>query len=118
MASTVGSAADRNARRSCCRRTTASDLELRRTEWRTDHLEREVVGRFADAVEAGDVDAMVPLLTDDAWLTMPRERTNIRAAARSARSRRGREVARGELRLVQAARLASPHARVTFRLPN
>ncbi|WP_433218185.1 RNA polymerase subunit sigma-70 [Dactylosporangium sp. CS-047395] len=28
-------------------------------------------GRFADALEAGDVDAMVALLTDDAWLTMP-----------------------------------------------
>jgi RNA polymerase sigma-70 factor (TIGR02960 family) len=34
-------------------------------------LERDVVGGFADAVEAGDVDAMVALLTDDAWLTMP-----------------------------------------------
>jgi len=33
--------------------------------------EREIVGRFADAVEAGDVDGMVALLTDDAWLTMP-----------------------------------------------
>ena len=34
-------------------------------------LERDVVRGFADAVEAGDVDAMVALLTDDAWLTMP-----------------------------------------------
>jgi len=34
-------------------------------------LERDVVGRFADAVEAGNVDAMVALLTDDAWVTMP-----------------------------------------------
>ena len=34
-------------------------------------LERDVVGRFAEAVEDGDVDAMVALLTDDAWLTMP-----------------------------------------------
>jgi RNA polymerase sigma-70 factor (TIGR02960 family) len=34
-------------------------------------LEREVVGRFADTVEAGDIDGMVALLTDDAWLTMP-----------------------------------------------
>jgi RNA polymerase sigma-70 factor (TIGR02960 family) len=33
--------------------------------------EREVVGRFADAFESGDVDAIVALLTDDAWLTMP-----------------------------------------------
>jgi RNA polymerase sigma-70 factor (ECF subfamily) len=33
--------------------------------------ERQLVGRFADAVEDGDVDAMVSLLTDDAWVTMP-----------------------------------------------
>ena len=33
--------------------------------------ERDVAGRFAEAVEAGDIDAVVALLTDDAWLTMP-----------------------------------------------
>ena len=33
--------------------------------------ERELVGHFADAVESGDVDRVVSLLTDDAWLTMP-----------------------------------------------
>jgi RNA polymerase sigma-70 factor (ECF subfamily) len=33
--------------------------------------ERELVGRFASAVESGDVDGVVTLLTDDAWLTMP-----------------------------------------------
>ena len=33
--------------------------------------ERELVGRFATAVEGGDVDEVVALLTDDAWLTMP-----------------------------------------------
>jgi RNA polymerase sigma-70 factor (ECF subfamily) len=33
--------------------------------------ERRLVGRFADAVESGDVDGMVALLTDDAWLRMP-----------------------------------------------
>jgi len=33
--------------------------------------ERELAGRFAEAVERGDVDAVVSLLTDDAWLTMP-----------------------------------------------
>ena len=33
--------------------------------------ERELVGRFADAVERGDVDSVVSTLTDDAWLTMP-----------------------------------------------
>ena len=34
-------------------------------------LERELVGRFVDAFESGDVDSVVALLTDDAWLTMP-----------------------------------------------
>jgi RNA polymerase sigma-70 factor (ECF subfamily) len=34
-------------------------------------LEREIVGRFAEHVEAGDIDGIVALLTDDAWLTMP-----------------------------------------------
>jgi RNA polymerase sigma-70 factor (ECF subfamily) len=34
-------------------------------------LERDLVGRFAETVEAGDIDRMVELLTDDAWVTMP-----------------------------------------------
>jgi RNA polymerase sigma-70 factor (ECF subfamily) len=33
--------------------------------------ERELVGRFTEAVESGDVDGIVALLTEDAWLTMP-----------------------------------------------
>jgi RNA polymerase sigma-70 factor (TIGR02960 family) len=33
--------------------------------------ERELVGRFADAVESGDVDDVIAMLTDDALLTMP-----------------------------------------------
>ena len=35
--------------------------------------ERELVGRFADAFENGQVDQIVALLTDDAWVTMPPE---------------------------------------------
>jgi RNA polymerase sigma-70 factor (TIGR02960 family) len=35
--------------------------------------EHEVVGRFVTALENGDIDAVVALLTDDAWLTMPPE---------------------------------------------
>jgi RNA polymerase sigma-70 factor (TIGR02960 family) len=34
-------------------------------------LERDLVGRFAETVEAGDIDGMVALLTDDARVTMP-----------------------------------------------
>jgi RNA polymerase sigma-70 factor (TIGR02960 family) len=33
--------------------------------------ERELVGRFVDAVERGDIDGVVSMLTADAWLTMP-----------------------------------------------
>jgi RNA polymerase sigma-70 factor (TIGR02960 family) len=33
--------------------------------------ERQLVGRFADAVEGGDIDDIVTLLTDEALLTMP-----------------------------------------------
>jgi RNA polymerase sigma-70 factor (TIGR02960 family) len=33
--------------------------------------ERELVGRFAAAVEHGDTAGVISLLTDDAWLTMP-----------------------------------------------
>jgi len=35
--------------------------------------ERELVGRFVDAFESADVERVVALLTDDAWLTMPPE---------------------------------------------
>jgi RNA polymerase sigma-70 factor (TIGR02960 family) len=35
--------------------------------------ERQLVGRFADAFQSGDIDGMVSLLTDDALLTMPPE---------------------------------------------
>ena len=34
-------------------------------------LERDIVGRFAETVEHGDIDGIVALLTDEAWLTMP-----------------------------------------------
>jgi RNA polymerase sigma-70 factor (ECF subfamily) len=33
--------------------------------------ERELANRFADAFEQGDMDRVVALLTDDAWVTMP-----------------------------------------------
>jgi RNA polymerase sigma-70 factor (ECF subfamily) len=58
-------------------------------------LERELVGRFADSLEAGDVDGMVALLADDAWLTMPplphayQGPGSIGAFMRSAQERRG-----------------------------
>jgi RNA polymerase sigma-70 factor (ECF subfamily) len=58
-------------------------------------LEREIVGRFAETVENGDIDGMVALLTDDASLTMPplphvyQGREAIRAFLLGAEQRRG-----------------------------
>jgi RNA polymerase sigma-70 factor (TIGR02960 family) len=64
-------------------------------------LERDVVGRFAEAVEAGDVDGMVAVLTDDAWLTMPPEPSEYRGHSAIGTFLRAREVERGApLRLV------------------
>ena len=64
-------------------------------------LEREVVGRFADAVEAGDVDGMVALLTDDAWLTMPPTPLEYQGRSAIGAFLRYRELERGApLRLV------------------
>ena len=63
-------------------------------------LERDLVGLFADAVEAGDIDGMVALLTDDAWLTMPPEPHEYQGRAAIGLFLRGREVRRGRLRLV------------------
>jgi RNA polymerase sigma-70 factor (TIGR02960 family) len=42
-----------------------------RTARPSSQRERELVGRFAEAFQNGDVDGVVALLTDDAWLTMP-----------------------------------------------
>lgn len=63
--------------------------------------ERELVGRFAAAVERGDTAGIVSLLTDDAWLTMPPEPYAYQGAEAIARFLRDREVRRGaSLRLV------------------
>jgi RNA polymerase sigma-70 factor (TIGR02960 family) len=47
--------------------------------------EREVVARFAEAFESGDVGGVVSLLTDDAWLTMPPEPLEYQGPAAIAR---------------------------------
>jgi RNA polymerase sigma-70 factor (TIGR02960 family) len=60
-------------------------------------LERDVVGRFADAVEAGDVDGMVALLTGDAWVTMPPEPWAYQGTTAIGAFLRDREARRGAL---------------------
>jgi RNA polymerase sigma-70 factor (TIGR02960 family) len=64
--------------------------------------ERELVGRFARAVEAGDVEAVVSLLTDDAWVTMPPQPYEYQGHAAIAAFLEDRASARGgrALRLV------------------
>jgi RNA polymerase sigma-70 factor (TIGR02960 family) len=63
--------------------------------------ERDVVGRLADALEAGDIDAVVALLTDDAWMTMPPEPHEYQGPSAIGAFLRHREAWRGgPLRLV------------------
>jgi RNA polymerase sigma-70 factor (TIGR02960 family) len=63
--------------------------------------ERELVGRFAEAVESGDVDGVVSLLTDDAWLTMPPQPFEYQGHAAIAGFLHDRAALRGQpLRLV------------------
>jgi RNA polymerase sigma-70 factor (ECF subfamily) len=65
----------------------------------SSRLERDIIDRFADTVEAGDIDGMVALLTDNAWLTMPPEPYEYQGANAIGMFLRGREVARGRLLL-------------------
>jgi RNA polymerase sigma-70 factor, ECF subfamily len=57
--------------------------------------ERELVGQFATAVESGDVDGVVTLLTDDAWLTMPPQPFQYQGHAAIASFLRDRAALRG-----------------------
>ena len=63
-------------------------------------LERDIVGRFADAIESGDTDGVVALLTDDAWLTMPPEPYEYQGPSTIGAFLRDRTARRGSPRLV------------------
>ena len=63
--------------------------------------ERELVDRFATAVERGDVDAVVSLLADDAWVRMPPQPYEYQGHTAVAAFLRDRAIRRGApLRLV------------------
>jgi RNA polymerase sigma-70 factor (TIGR02960 family) len=63
--------------------------------------ERQLVGRFVDAVERGDIDGLVSMLTADAWLTMPPQPYEYQGPAAIAGFLRDRAHVRGvPLRLV------------------
>jgi RNA polymerase sigma-70 factor (TIGR02960 family) len=62
--------------------------------------ERELAGQFATALERGDTDGIVSLLTDDAWLTMPPQPYEYQGARAIAAFLHDREARRGRMRLV------------------
>src|SRR5690348_14448943 len=57
--------------------------------------ERQLAGRFAAAVETSDIDAVLDLLTSDAWLTMPPEPYEYQGRAAIARFLHHRASLRG-----------------------
>ena len=95
-------------------------------------LERDVIGRFADAIETGDIDAVVALLTEDAWLTMPpepyeyqgptvigaflRDRTDRRGAPRLVPTRANRQPAFGCYFPTPQTEIARPYALLVLTL--
>jgi RNA polymerase sigma-70 factor (TIGR02960 family) len=62
--------------------------------------ERDTVGRFADAIQTGDIDGIVALLTEDAWLTMPPEPYEYQGPARIGAFLQERTITRGSPLLV------------------
>ena len=80
--------------------------------------ERHIVGRLADAFEAGDIDGVVALLTDDAWLTMPPEPYEYQGRAVIGAFLSDRAVRRGApLRLVPTRANGQPASAVTSSPP-
>jgi RNA polymerase sigma-70 factor (ECF subfamily) len=81
--------------------------------------EREVVGRFADAIETGDVDGVLALLTDDAWLTMPPQPHEYQGAAAIGHFLHDRAASRGApLRLVPTRANGQPAFGCYFPCPH
>jgi RNA polymerase sigma-70 factor (ECF subfamily) len=80
-------------------------------------LERDIVGRFADAIETGDVDAVVALLTEDAWLTMPPEPYEYQGRGAIGAFLRDRALRRGAPLLVPTRANTQPAFGVYFPSP-
>jgi RNA polymerase sigma-70 factor, ECF subfamily len=70
--------------------------------------ERDVVGGFADALATGDIDAVVALLTEDAWLTMPPEPYEYQGPSTIGAFLRDRTLRRGAPLLVVTRANAQP----------
>jgi RNA polymerase sigma-70 factor (TIGR02960 family) len=80
-------------------------------------VERDTVGRFADAFQAGDIDGVVALLTDDAWVTMPPEPYEYQGPAKIGSFLRDRMIRRGAPRLVPTRANSQPAFAAYFRTP-
>jgi RNA polymerase sigma-70 factor (ECF subfamily) len=81
-------------------------------------LERDIVGRFADAIETGDSDAVVTLLTGDAWLTMPPEPYQYQGRGAIGAFLRDRTLLRGAPRLVPTRANTQPAFGCYFPVPD
>jgi RNA polymerase sigma-70 factor, ECF subfamily len=79
--------------------------------------ERDIVGRFAEAIQTGDIDGVVALLTDEAWLTMPPEPYEYQGPARIGSFLRDRTTARGAPLLVPTRANTQPAFGAYFRPP-
>jgi RNA polymerase sigma-70 factor (TIGR02960 family) len=79
--------------------------------------ERDIVGGFADALETGDIDAVVAMLTDDAWLTMPPEPYEYQGRPAIAAFLRDRTARRGAPLLVPTRANTQPAFGVYFPAP-
>jgi RNA polymerase sigma-70 factor (ECF subfamily) len=79
--------------------------------------EHETVGRFADALQTGDIDGVVAVLTDDAWLTMPPEPYEYQGPSAIGAFLRDRTRRRGAPLLVPTRANAQPAFGVYFPTP-
>jgi RNA polymerase sigma-70 factor (TIGR02960 family) len=84
---------------------------------RNSRSEREIAGRFADAIQTGDIDGVVALLTDDAWLTMPPEPYEYQGPVAIGGFLRDRALTRGRPLLVPTRANAQPAFGVYFPVP-
>ena len=79
--------------------------------------ERDTVGRFADAIQTGDINGVVALLTQDAWLTMPPEPNEYQGPARIGAFLRERTITRGSPLLVPTRANTQPAFGAYFPTP-
>jgi RNA polymerase sigma-70 factor (ECF subfamily) len=79
--------------------------------------ERDIVGRFADAIQTGDIDGVVALLTHDAWLKMPPEPYEYQGPATIGTFLRARKIRRGAPLLVPTRANGQPAFGVYFPTP-